>query len=193
MIRTFLIACLLATIASAQSKPRARDLGVPFDGTPGALNAITDVKGVEVGHKTLIQGEGKLVPGKGPTRTGVTAVFPRGKSSSDMVFAAWFSQNGDGELTGTTYIEDMGYLQGPVMLTNTHSVGVVRDAVIEWRVAHGGADQSGYYWSLPVVGETWDGWLNDINGFHVQREHVFAAMDSAAGGKVAEGNAGGGT
>ena len=193
MIRTFLIACLLATIASAQSKPRARDLGVPFDGTPGALNAITDVKGVEVGHKTRIQGEGKLVPGKGPIRTGVTAVFPRGKSSSDMVFAAWFSQNGDGELTGTTYIEDMGYLQGPVMLTNTHSVGVVRDAVIEWRVAHGGADQSGYYWSLPVVGETWDGWLNDINGFHVQREHVFAAMDSAAGGKVAEGNAGGGT
>jgi L-aminopeptidase/D-esterase-like protein len=193
MIRAIFWMMLLAGVATAQTKPRARDLGVPFDGVPGALNAITDVAGVEVGHKTLISGGGKLQPGRGPVRTGVTAVFPRGKDSDDMVFAAWFSQNGDGELTGTTYIEDMGFLQGPVMITNTHSVGTVRDAVIAWRVKRGGADESGYYWSLPVVGETWDGWLNDINGFHVRPEHVQQAMDSARGGAVAEGNVGGGT
>ncbi|HET8925624.1 MAG TPA: P1 family peptidase [Candidatus Acidoferrum sp.] len=176
------------------AKPRARDLGVPFDGTPGLLNAITDVSGVTVGHTTLISGEGKLQVGRGPVRTGVTAVLPRGKDSmSNPVFAGWFSQNGNGEMTGTTWIEESGFLEGPVMITNTHSVGVVRDAVIQWRVAHGQPDPTGYWWSLPVVAETWDGWLNDINGFHVKPEHAFHAMDSAAGGPVQEGNVGGGT
>jgi L-aminopeptidase/D-esterase-like protein len=175
-------------------KPRARDLGVPFDGTPGKWNAITDVPGVLVGHTTLISGEGKLQVGKGPVRTGVTAVLPRGKDSmSDAVFAGWFSQNGNGEMTGTTWVEESGFLEGPVMITNTHSVGVVRDAVIEWRVTHGQPDPTGYWWSLPVVAETWDGWLNDINGFHVKPEHAFHAIDSAHGGAVEEGAVGGGT
>jgi D-aminopeptidase len=176
------------------AKLRARDLGVPFDGTPGALNAITDVAGVTVGYTTLISGEGKLQIGKGPVRTGVTAVFPRGpKSMSDPVFAGWFTENGNGEMTGTTWVEESGFLEGPVMITNTHSVGLVRDAVIRWRVNHGQPDPAGYWWSLPVVAETWDGWLNDINGFHVKTEDVFHAMDSASSGAVAEGNVGGGT
>ena len=175
-------------------KPRARDLGVPFDGTPGKLNAITDVPGVLVGHTTLISGEGKLQIGKGPVRTGVTAILPRGKASmNDAVFAGWFSQNGNGEMTGTTWVEESGFLEGPVMITNTHSVGVVRDAVIQWRVAHGQPDPTGYWWSLPVVAETWDGWLNDINGFHVKPEHAFHAIDSAHAGAVEEGSVGGGT
>ncbi|MGA2858400.1 MAG: P1 family peptidase [Candidatus Sulfotelmatobacter sp.] len=178
---------------SAQTKPRARDLGVPFDGTPGANNAITDVKGVEVGHTTLISGEGKLEVGKGPVRTGVTAVLPRGKNSSDPVFSAWFTLNGNGEMTGTTWVEDSGFLDGPVMITNTHSVGVVRDAVIAWKVKHGSPDTEGYWWSLPVVAETWDGYLNDINGFHVHAEDAFHALDSAHSGPVEEGNVGGGT
>jgi len=178
---------------SAQTKPRARDLGVPFDGTPGANNAITDVKGVEVGHATLISGEGKLEVGKGPVRTGVTAVLPRGKNSSDPVFSAWFTLNGNGEMTGTTWVEDSGFLDGPVMITNTHSVGVVRDAVIAWKVKHGSPDTEGYWWSLPVVAETWDGYLNDINGFHVKPEDAFHALDSAHSGPVEEGNVGGGT
>ncbi len=178
----------------APKKPRARDLGVPFDGTPGKLNAITDVPGVLVGHSTLISGEGKLQVGQGPVRTGVTAVLPRGKDSmNDAVFAGWFSQNGNGEMTGTTWVEESGFLEGPVMITNTHSVGVVRDAVIAWRVAHGQPDPTGYWWSLPVVAETWDGWLNDINGFHVKPEHAFHAIDSAHGGLVEEGSVGGGT
>jgi len=176
------------------AKPRARDLGVPFDGTPGTFNAITDVAGVEVGHTTLISGEGKLEIGKGPVRTGVTAVLPRGKDSMmNPVFAGWFAQNGNGEMTGTTWVEESGYLEGPVMITNTHSVGVVRDAVIEWRVQHGQPDANGYWWSLPVVAETWDGWLNDINGFHVKPEHAVHAIDSAHSGHVDEGNVGGGT
>jgi D-aminopeptidase len=176
------------------AKPRARDLGVPFDGTPGPLNAITDVAGVTVGHTTLISGEGKLVVGKGPVRTGVTAVLPRGKDSmNNPVFAGWFSQNGNGEMTGTTWLEESGFLEGPVMITNTHSVGVVRDAVIQWRVSHGQPDATGYWWSLPVVAETWDGWLNDINGFHVKPEHAFHAIDSAHAGPVEEGAVGGGT
>jgi L-aminopeptidase/D-esterase-like protein len=176
------------------AKPRARDLGVPFDGTPGNLNAITDVAGVAVGHTTLISGEGKLQIGKGPVRTGVTAILPRGaRSMSDPVFAAWFTENGNGEMTGTTWVEESGFLEGPVMITNTHSVGVVRDAVIQWRVAHGQPDPAGYWWSLPVVAETWDGWLNDINGFHVKAEDAFHAIDTAASGSVAEGNVGGGT
>jgi len=185
---------LLALNLRAADKPRARDLGVPFDGTPGPLNAITDVKGVEVGESTIIHGEGKLVVGKGPVRTGVTAVLPRGeRSNDDPVFAGWFSQNGNGEMTGTTWVEESGFLEGPVMITNTHSVGTVRDAVIAWRVRHGGADQSGYWWSLPVVAETWDGELNDVNGFHVKAENVDEALGSAREGAVAEGNVGGGT
>ena len=184
---------LWTIFAWAQTKPRARDLGVPFDGTPGPFNAITDIEGVEVGHTTLISGSGPLKVGVGPVRTGVTAVLPRGKQSSDPVFAGWFTLNGNGEMTGTTWVEDSGFLEGPVMITNTHSVGVVRDAVIAWRVQHGRADREGYWWSLPVVAETWDGYLNDINGFHVKSEDAFHALDSAHGGKVEEGNVGGGT
>jgi D-aminopeptidase len=200
--RTLLLAICFglsfAVVLSAQeksaAKPRARDLGVPFDGTPGPLNAITDVSGVMVGHTTLNSGEGKLQVGKGPVRTGVTAVLPRGKDSmNNPVFAGWFSQNGNGEMTGTTWIEESGFLEGPVMITNTHSVGVVRDAVIQWRVTHGQPDPTGYWWSLPVVAETWDGWLNDINGFHVKPEHAFHAIDSALSGPVEEGAVGGGT
>jgi len=191
----FLFAPLIALAQlDAQKKPRARDLGVPFDGTPGKLNAITDVSGVLVGHTTLISGEGNLQIGKGPVRTGITAILPRGKDSmNDAVFAGWFSQNGNGEMTGTTWIEESGFLEGPVMITNTHSVGVVRDAVIQWRVAHGQPDPTGYWWSLPVVAETWDGWLNDINGFHVKAEHAFHAIDTARDGRVEEGSVGGGT
>jgi L-aminopeptidase/D-esterase-like protein len=192
--------CLTSFIASANpqnkptAKPRARDLGVPFDGTPGPLNSITDISGITVGHTTLISGEGKLQIGKGPVRTGVTAILPRGKDSmSNPVFAGWWSLNGNGEMTGTTWVEESGFLEGPVMITNTHSVGVVRDAVIQWRVAHGQPDPTGYWWSLPVVAETWDGWLNDINGFHVKPEHAFRAIDSAKSGPVEEGNVGGGT
>jgi D-aminopeptidase len=188
-----LVVHLLATTLLSQTKPRARDLGVPFDGVPGANNAITDVKGVEVGHTTLISGEGKLEVGKGPVRTGVTAVLPRGKDSADPVFAGWFTLNGNGEMTGTTWVEDSGFLDGPVMITNTHSVGVVRDATIAWRVKHGPPDSEGYWWSLPVVAETWDGYLNDINGFHVKPEDAFHALDSAHSGSVEEGNVGGGT
>jgi D-aminopeptidase len=180
--------------AAAADRVRARDLGIPFDGTPGPLNAITDVAGVTVGHTTLISGSGKLQVGHGPVRTGVTAVLPRGKDSlSNPVFAGWFAQNGNGEMTGTTWVEESGFLEGPVMITNTHSVGVVRDAVIQWRVAHAAADASGFYWSLPVVAETWDGWLNDINGFHVKPEHAIHAIDVARSGAVEEGNVGGGT
>jgi len=179
--------------ASAQKKPRARDLGVPFDGAPGPLNAITDVKGVEVGHTTLISGDGPLKVGVGPVRTGVTAVLPRGKNSTDPVFAGWFTLNGNGEMTGTTWVEESGFLDGPVMITNTHSVGVVRDAVIAWRVKHGPPDEEGYWWSLPVVAETWDGYLNDVNGFHVTPDDAFHALDTAHGGAVEEGNVGGGT
>jgi D-aminopeptidase len=188
------VACVVPAQQNPPAKPRARDLGVPFDGTPGPFNAITDVAGVLVGHTTLISGEGKLEVGKGPVRTGVTAVLPRGKDSmNNPVFAGWWSLNGNGEMTGTTWVEESGFLEGPVMITNTHSVGVVRDAVIQWRVTHGQPDPTGYWWSLPVVAETWDGWLNDINGFHVKPEHAFHAIDSAAAGPVQEGNVGGGT
>jgi L-aminopeptidase/D-esterase-like protein len=174
--------------------PRARDLGIPFEGTPGSLNAITDVAGVEVGHTTLIEGEGDLVVGEGPVRTGVTAILPRGKTY-DPVFAGWYSLNGNGEMTGTTWVEESGFLEGPVLITNTHSVGVVRDAVIAWQRTNGFYDPlfADVFWALPVVAETYDGGLNDINGFHVTREHVFAALDGAAPGMVAEGNVGGGT
>ena len=193
---SFMLLALAATVAVAADArhERARDLGIPFDGTPGPLNAITDVQGVLVGQTTLIEGDGKLVVGKGPVRTGVTAILPRGKDSiRQFSYAGWFSQNGNGEMTGTTWVEESGFLEGPVMITNTHSVGVVRDAVIAWRVKQGGEDQTGAWWSLPVVAETWDGWLNDINGFHVKPEHVFQALDSARSGPVEEGAVGGGT
>src|SRR5437867_720198 len=173
---------------------RARDLGIPFEGKPGKFNAITDVAGVEVGYTTLISGEGKLEIGKGPVRTGVTAILPRGHASlNDPVYAGFFILNGNGEMTGTAWVDESGFLEGPIVITNTHSVGVARDAVIAWRVNHGAADKTGYWWSLPVVAETWDGWLNDINGFHVKPEDVWHALDSARGGAVEEGSVGGGT
>jgi len=180
----------------AQERPRARDLGVPFDGTPGPLNAITDVQGVTVGHTTLIRGEGDLVVGSGPVRTGVTTILPRGQTY-DPVFAGWHTLNGNGEMTGTTWLEESGFLEGPVVITNTHSVGVARDAVVEWQHRNGFYDdlpgEPDVFWALPVVAETYDGGLNDINGFHVTKEHVFGALSSAASGPVAEGNVGGGT
>ncbi len=192
LLAALFFSLLLAT-AAAQTGTRARDLGVPFDGAPGPLNAITDVKGVEVGQTTLISGSGPLKVGVGPVRTGVTAILPRGHNFKDSVFAGWFTLNGNGEMTGTTWVEDSGFLDGPVMITNTHSVGVVRDAVIAWRVKHAPPDDDGYWWSLPVVAETWDGDLNDANGFHVKPEHVFHALDTAKGGPVEEGSVGGGT
>lgn len=175
----------------SQLKPRARDLGVPFDGSPGPNNAITDVAGVEVGFTTIISGEGKLVPGRGPVRTGVTAILPRGKTSDDPCFAAWYTLNGNGEMTGTTWIQESGFLEGPVMITNTTSVGTVRDAVLAWEMKRHGEQYQP--WLLPVVAETWDGSLSDINGFHVKTGHVFQALDAATSGPVAEGNVGGGT
>lgn len=180
----------LAAQTTAHQPIRARDLEVPFDGTPGPLNAITDVEGVQVGATTLIKGDGPLKTGEGPVRTGVTVVLPRGTKDNDPVYAGWFSLNGNGEMTGTTWVEESGFLEGPVAITNTHSVGTVRDAMIAWGLKHGALAQP---WSLPVVAETWDGYLNDINGFHVKPEDVFAALDSARGGAVAEGNTGGGT
>ena len=183
-----------ARSTSVKQIVRARDVGVPFDGAPGASNAISDVAGVEVGYTTIIRGEGKLVVGKGPVRTGVTAIIPRGHDSlNDPVYASVFSLNGNGEMTGTHWIEESGFLEGPIVITNTHSVGVARDAVIAWRIKHGAADASGYWWSLPLVAETWDGWLNDTNGFHVKAEDVFHALDSAHGGSIEEGSVGGGT
>jgi L-aminopeptidase/D-esterase-like protein len=184
---------LAAAAGAAPAKPRARDLGVPFTGTPGTWNAITDVPGIEVGAVTLISGSGKLRRGAGPVRTGVTAILPRGKlAPTDPVFAGWFALNGNGEMTGTTWIDESGLMWGPVMITNTQSVGVVRDAVIAWSLARYQIDLEDN-WALPVVAETWDGTLNDINGFHVKAEHAFAALDSASSGPVAEGNVGGGT
>jgi D-aminopeptidase len=186
------ILTLFAVFATSVSiaEPRARDLGVPFDGKPGPLNAITDVAGVTVGHKTIIE---DLASGH-KVRTGVTAILPRGRDSVRLpVFAGSAVLNGAGEMTGRAWIEESGMLEGPVMLTNTHSVGTVHEATIAWRVRHGTADSSGYWWSTPVVAETWDGYLNDINGFHVKPAHVHAALDSAAAGPVAEGNVGGGT
>ena len=174
--------------------PRARELGIPFEGTPGPLNGITDVQGVRVAHTTLVSGSGRLRVGTGPVRTGVTAVLPRGKTW-DPVFAGWYTLNGNGEMTGTTWVEESGFLESPVVTTNTHSVGVVRDAVVAWMYENGLYDTvaANAFWLNPVVAETYDGMLNDINGFHVKREHVFAALDNAARGPVAEGNVGGGT
>ena len=185
----FYFALLAAASLVAQTKPRARDLGVPLEGATGPLNAITDVTGVEVGHHTLIEGES--------VRTGVTAIWPRGKQSSDPVFAGWFSQNGNGEMTGTPWLEESGFADGPVLITNTHSVGVVRDSFLGWLVKNrrtpGTNVFAGGFYTYPIVAETYDGYLNDINGFHVKPEDVALALESAAGGKVAEGNVGGGT
>ena len=191
-----LIGFMVPLMASGQSEPRARDIGIPFDGTPGALNAITDVTGVTVGHTTLISGEGKLDVGNGPVRTGVTVIHPHGKTYNP-VFSGWFALNGNGEMTGTTWVEESGFLEGPVVITNTHSVGIARDATIEWQYANNLfetlPDDPDVFWSLPVVAETYDGDLNDINGFHVTKQHVIDALESAKSGPVAEGNVGGGT
>jgi D-aminopeptidase len=191
----FLLFLLFSAQVKSQDK-RARELGIPMDGTTGHYNAITDVKGVLVGYATLISGEGKLVVGSGPVRTGVTAVLPRGKKY-DPVFAGWNTLNGNGEMTGTTWVEESGFLEGPVMITNTHSVGLVRDAVIEWEYKNNIfdplPDEPDIFWALPVVAETYDGDLNDINGFHVKKEHVFEALENAKSGEVEEGNVGGGT
>jgi D-aminopeptidase len=182
------ILSFIAIQAMAQP-PRARDLGVPLEGTPGPLNAITDIAGIEVGQTTLIDGAS--------VRTGVTAIWPRGKQSDDPAFGGWFSLNGNGEMTGTTWLEESGFLDGPVLITNTHSVGVVRDAYIAWQVEHkrkpGTNSFGGGFWSLPIVAETYDGFLNDTNGFHVQPAHVIQALDGASSGRVQEGNVGGGT
>ena len=173
-------------------KPRARDLGIPFTGTPGTYNAITDVSGVEVGHSTIISGQGENRVGKGPVRTGVTAIFPRGKRFSP-VYANWYSLNGNGEMTGTTWVTESGFLESPVMITNTNSVGVVRDAVLKWYVDTNWYGEEDWWYTYPVVGETYDGFLNDIYGFHVKESHVLEAIENARSGPVPEGNVGGGT
>ena len=186
-----LLITLLISIHLSHGQIRARDLGVPFNGTPGPLNAITDVAGVEVGHSTIIKGSGKIILGEGPVRTGVTAIFPRGKVNNP-VFANWYSLNGNGEMTGTTWVTESGFLETPIMITNTNSVGVVRDAVLKWFV-----DVEWYkndWWYIyPVVAETYDGFLNDIYGFHVDELHVREAINNAKTGPVEEGNVGGGT
>jgi L-aminopeptidase/D-esterase-like protein len=192
MVRALIAFGLCAAGVGAQSpKPRARDLGISaqIGGTPGTLDAITDVAGVEVGQTTLISGDGKLIVGQGPVRTGVTVIHPRGKSNPDPVMGAWFTLNGNGEMTGTTWLQESGFLEGPIAITNTHSVGVVRDAILEWQVKRPGLQP----WGLPVVAETFDGSLNDINGFHVKPAHVLAALDGAKSGPVQEGAVGGGT
>ena len=191
---TITLLCLTLSIAGFAQKPRARDLGIPFNGTTGPNNAITDIKGVEVGYSTIIKGKGKNIVGQGPVRTGVTAIFPRGKAKKfSPVYANWYSLNGNGEMTGTTWVTESGFLETPIMITNTNSVGVVRDAVLKWYVDtnwYGGQD---WWYTYPVVAETYDGFLNDIYGFHVKEEHVFEAIKNAKSGKIAEGNVGGGT
>ncbi|WP_113922451.1 DmpA family aminopeptidase [Cognataquiflexum aquatile] len=189
----FILLILNLTVVYAQ-KPRARDLGVPFNGTTGQFNAITDVKGVEVGYSTIISGSGKNIVGKGPVRTGVTAIFPRGKANKfSPVFANWYSLNGNGEMTGTTWLTESGFLETPIMITNTNSVGVVRDAVLKWYVDTDWYKGEEWWYTYPVVAETYDGFLNDIYGFHVKEEHVLEAIENASTGKIAEGNVGGGT
>jgi len=184
-----LLVCISATGGAQAEVTRARDLGIPFSGDTGDLNAITDIPGIEVGQVTLITGEGELVVGRGPVRTGVTVVHPRGRNSTEGVFAGWFTLNASGEMTGTTWLAERGLIEGPIAITNTHSVGVVRDAAVEWMVNNGWAAD----WHAPVVAETYDGGLNDINGFHVTRLHALEAMDQARTGPVGEGAVGGGT
>lgn len=195
-MKKILLTIFIFTWLQAGTKPRARDLGISFEGKTGPNNAITDVQGILVGHSTIIKGDGKLVVGKGPVRTGVTVVLPKGKKY-DPVFAGWFSLNGNGEMTGTTWVEESGFLEGPVAITNTHSVGVVRDAIVQWGYDNKYFDPlpnaPGIFWALPVVAETYDGGLNDINGHHVKKEHAYTALNSATSGKVKEGNVGGGT
>ena len=186
----FFFVVLIQTTVNAQ-KPRARDIGIPFDGTTGKFNAITDVKGVEVGYSTIISGEGKNIRGKGPVRTGVTAIFPRGRNNNP-VYANWYTLNGNGEMTGTTWITESGFLEGPLMITNTNSVGTVRDAVLKWYVKHKWYKED-FWYTYPVVAETYDGFLNDIYGFHVKEENAYEALDSAKSGYIKEGNVGGGT
>ena len=190
-MKSIIIISLISSIAFSQ-KPRARDIGVQFEGTTGRFNAITDVKGVEVGHSTIIIGSGKNEIGKGPVRTGVTAIFPRGKKFNP-VYANWYSLNGNGEMTGTTWVTESGFLETPIMITNTNSVGVVRDAVLKWFVDTNWYGDDQWWYTYPVVGETYDGFLNDIYGFHVQEKHVYEAIENAKSGPVAEGNIGGGT
>ena len=190
-MKSIITITLISSIAFSQ-KPRARDIGVQFEGTPGRFNAITDVKGVEVGHSTIIIGSGKNEIGKGPVRTGVTAIFPRGKKFNP-VYANWYSLNGNGEMTGTTWVTESGFLETPIMITNTNSVGVVRDAVLKWFVDTNWYGDDQWWYTYPVVGETYDGFLNDIYGFHVQEKHVYEAIENAKSGPVAEGNIGGGT
>ena len=190
-IRSLLFLLFLIPSALVAQKPRARDIGIPFDGTPGKLNAITDVKGVEVGYSTIISGSGKNIRGKGPVRTGVTAILPRGRNNNP-VYGNWYSLNGNGEMTGTTWLTESGFLEGPVMITNTNSVGVVRDAVLKWYVKKGWYKED-FWYTYPIVAETYDGFLNDIYGFHIKEENVYQALDSAKTGLLKEGNVGGGT
>ena len=191
MRKIFSITCVFLSIISMAQKPRARDIGIPFDGVPGKFNAITDVKGVEVGYSTIISGEGKNILGNGPVRTGVTAILPRGRSSNP-VYANWYSLNGNGEMTGTTWVTESGFLETPIMITNTNSVGVVRDAVLKYFVNHHWFKED-FWYTYPVVAETYDGFLNDIYGFHVKESNAFEALDSAKSGYLKEGNVGGGT
>jgi len=189
LLGAVLLSVLAFDEAWSQTKARGRDLGIPFDGTPGRFNAITDVPGVEVGYATLIEGEGKRTVGKGPVRTGVTAILPRGKGSFDSVFGAFYAGNGNGDMTGTHWVEESGVIETPVLITNTLSVGTVRDAAVSWMVKQ---DAPGPFW-YPVVAETSDGRLNDPKGLHVKAEHAMRALDYAPGGRIAEGNVGGGT
>lgn len=183
-----LLAAITVVAGTAQTRPRGRDLGIPFPGQTGPANAITDVAGVAVGHITLIQGEGRLVPGQGPVRTGVTALLPRPRGNWDPVFAATFNQNGNGDMTGINWIKESGFLEGPILLTGTHSVGTVRDAAIQWQLRNGRE----FVFTYPVVAETFDS-LNDANGEHVKPIHAFQALDRATSGPVEEGAVGGGT
>ncbi|MEP0133412.1 MAG: P1 family peptidase [Eudoraea sp.] len=195
-MKNIFILLIIASICfqSFGQKPRARDLGVPFFGEPGKLNSITDVKGVEVGYSTIITGEGENIIGEGPVRTGVTAIFPRGKAKKfSPVYANWYSLNGNGEMTGTTWITESGFLETPIMITNTNSVGVVRDAVLKWYVDTDWYKGEDWWYTYPVVAETYDGFLNDIYGFHVKEEHVLEAINNASSGEIIEGNVGGGT
>lgn len=193
ILSIFIIVILICSQSYGQ-KPRARDLGIPFAGTTGKFNAITDVEGVEVGYSTIITGEGQNIVGKGPVRTGVTAIFPRGKASKfSPVFANWYSLNGNGEMTGTTWVTESGFLETPIMITNTNSVGEVRQAVLKWFVDTDWYKGEEWWYTYPVVAETYDGFLNDIYGFHVKEKHVLEAIAKAKGGQIAEGNVGGGT
>ncbi len=187
-MRFLLLLTVLVAPLGAQSRPRGRDLGIPFPGRPGPANAITDVPGVAVGHATIIRGSGKLIPHQGPVRTGVTAILPRPRGDWDFVMAATFNQNGNGDMTGTNWVKESGFLEGPILITGTHSVGTVRDAAIQWQLARGRE----LLFTYPLVAETFD-FLNDANGEHVKPEHAWAALDSARTGRVVEGAVGGGT